>query len=884
MKRAFPALMIFLIAFGLHAQNINIPDANFSTVLFNAQVDTNNDGVFQVSEAEAVTELSLISAASQITDLTGISYFTNLQSLDCSFCHISSLNLAGLVHLQTLNCSNCTSLSTLNVSGLNSLALINASYCTALPTLDLSNLTALYDANCSNCTSLTAINLSGLPNLQYLNCASCANLATLNLSGLSSLLQLNCSACQLTALYVSGPINLQNLDCSDNPLTTLNLSNLPLLHSLRCSYCALTTLDTSGASNLSTLFCNGNMLSSLMVSNLLGLFYLDCSENALAVLDLSNQSQLGYLYCGQNQLTSLNTQGWPNLKEIDCSNNQLTALDVSNHGWLTSVSVNNNQLTTLDLSTIGQQFLSNGEAYSLNYQFAYNPGLTYVNLKNGLTNAAPNTFADGCVNLHYLCADEHNIPSLHETLELVGLNVQVNSYCSFVPGGVHNTLSGTATLDTNNDGCDANDLHPDGIKMTLNDGTTVGATFSNAAGGYAFYTQDGNFSLTPAFENAFFTVTPATAAINFPALDGTTQTQDFCIVPNGVHPDVEITIVPLGNANPGFDAQYRLVYKNKGNQTLSGMIHFLFDDAILELLAASPAASNATLGDLTWNYSNLLPFETRTIALVLHVNAPTDNPPANIGDTLHFTAAIDPVSGDETAIDNTFLLDQTVIGSFDPNDKVCLEGDNIAPEAVGGFLHYVIHFQNSGTAAAQNVVLEDQIDTAKFDISSLQLTATSHPQRTRITDGKAEFIFEGINLPAEQDNEPASHGFVAFKIRTKDNLIAGNTVSNAANIYFDYNFPVLTNTAVTEISTLGINTREDQSVAVYPNPTSTSVRISAKSAITAIQLYDVQGRLIETRLSSISEAQLDLSKQAVGIYFVKVYTETGVKAVRIVRK
>jgi uncharacterized repeat protein (TIGR01451 family) len=202
-----------------------------------------------------------------------------------------------------------------------------------------------------------------------------------------------------------------------------------------------------------------------------------------------------------------------------------------------------------------------------------------------------------------------------------------------------------------------------------------------------------------------------------------------------------------------------------------------FEDNVLDFVSAVPMTSSQSLNNLNWDYSNLAPFESRTIDFTLNANGPTETPPLNIGDLLDFTATINSIVGDETPLDNVFALHQTVGGSFDPNDKTCLEGNTIAPEKVGDYLHYLIRFQNSGTAPAVNIVVKDMIDTSKFEVASLQLISSSHPQVTRIENNKVEFIFENINLPAEEDDEPGSHGFVAFKIKTKSNLVVGNTVS-----------------------------------------------------------------------------------------------------------
>jgi hypothetical protein len=67
---------------------------------------------------------------------------------------------------------------------------------------------------------------------------------------------------------------------------------------------------------------------------------------------------------------------------------------------------------------------------------------------------------------------------------------------------------------------------------------------------------------------------------------------------------------------------------------------------------------------------------------------------------------------------------------------------------VGKELHYMIRFENTGTASAVNIVVKDMIDMDKFDISSLvPLEWKSSVYVTRISIGnKVEFIFENINF------------------------------------------------------------------------------------------------------------------------------------------
>jgi hypothetical protein len=250
-----------------------------------------------------------------------------------------------------------------------------------------------------------------------------------------------------------------------------------------------------------------------------------------------------------------------------------------------------------------------------------------------------------------------------------------------------------------------------------------------------------------------------------------------------------------------------------------------------------------------------------------------ETPSLNGGDILDFTATINPTVSDETPLDNIFTLNQTVVNSYDPNDKTCLEGETIDPSMIGKYVHYQIRFENTGTFPAQNVVVKDMIDITKFDISSLQMVNTSHSCFTRITGNKVEFIFENINLPFDDDN---NDGYLVFKIKTLPTLTINSTISNTAEIYFDYNFPIITNTAT---STYQILTNSsfvfENEFTLFPNPAKNTLTISKKgnSEITSVEVYNLIGQLVIIK-PNFSES-LDISNLTSGNYFIKVNTKNG---------
>ena len=708
-------------------------------------------------------------------------------------------------------------------------------------------------------------------NLTGLDC-SYNQLANLNISGLVNLTGLSCSNNQLANLNVSGFLNLIGLDCSNNHLPNLNLIGLANLVSLSCSNNQLVNLNVSGLVNLTSLRCSQNQLASLNVNELMSLTSLYCSNNQISNLDLTQNNNLRYLYCENNILTNLLLGNMLSLENLDCSNNQISVLDVNQFALLTMLDVGFNQLTTIDVSNISDLYMFN----------CSNNQLQFLNIKNGRYLAEGLIF-DGNPNLQYICVDDLELNPVQILITQYGYtNCHINTYCSFTPGGQFYTIQGQNKFDNENDGCDLTDIFISNFKYSITDGTINGTIISNNIGAYTIPVQSGTHTITPILENpSYFNISPTNLVINFP-----TQTspfiQDFCITPNGIHHDVEVSILPTNVARPGFDANYKIIYKNKGNQVENGAVNLQFNDAVLDVVSTNPAFTTQTTNNLSFNYSNLNPFETREISIVMNVNLPTENPPVISGDILNFTVTNTITNTDEMPFDNTFVLNQTVVNSYDPNDKTCLQGNYVSPDKIGEYVHYMIRFENTGTFPAENIVVKDMIDTAKFDVSSLVPLYASHNYVTKISGNKVEFIFENINLPFD---DATNDGYVAFKIKTIPTLVIGNTFSNSANIYFDYNFPIVTNTATTTIAALSNPSFEFANYfSLYPNPTTSELNINLKSAIeiNSIQIYNTIGQIVTVQTGNA--LKVDVSNLKTGNYFIKINTNDGFSTSQFIKE
>lgn len=233
MKKAHFLFVLLLSQFSSLSQNIIIPDVNLKNALVNnlcvdnnndsigeLDVDTNNDGEIQISEAEAV--INLLLSGHSISSMEGIESFANIQKLVCSYNFLTNLNLTNLSKLKYLYCTN-----------------------NQLKQLNIQNISSLKELTCNN-NLLSDLNLNGLINLSYLTMSN--NLfSTLDFSSLTT--------------------SLTYLDCSQNPLASININGLNLLKHLFISNTLLTTIDCS-QSSVTQLFCFDNPnLTSINIKN-----------------------------------------------------------------------------------------------------------------------------------------------------------------------------------------------------------------------------------------------------------------------------------------------------------------------------------------------------------------------------------------------------------------------------------------------------------------------------------------------------------------------------------------------------------------------------------------------------------------------------------------
>ncbi len=279
----------------------------------------------------------------------------------------------------------------------------------------------------------------------------------------------------------------------------------------------------------------------------------------------------------------------------------------------------------------------------------------------------------------------------------------------------------------------------------------------------------------------------------------------------------------------------------------------------------------------------------------LYRQLPTIPPFSTI--TAHFTALVDTfISVGEVCTHYAYLLqvnadvdptnnqDSTkwnFLTSYDPNDKavfptgVGVDGEFDFDSLQG--LTYRIRFQNTGNDVAYNIAVRDTLSPL-LDLGTFEMGAASHPFRLELDEHRAlTWFFDNIYLPDSTTDLAGSNGFIKFRIKPLPGLPLGTRLENKAAIYFDYNLPVITNTAVLTnalplVEADGPALRS--ALEVFPNPTRGRVTLrlrDARQPMLHVQVCDLRGAvLMETpvRLQD-DEASIDISALPPGVYLVQ---------------
>jgi hypothetical protein len=170
-----------------------------------------------------------------------------------------------------------------------------------------------------------------------------------------------------------------------------------------------------------------------------------------------------------------------------------------------------------------------------------------------------------------------------------------------------------------------------------------------------------------------------------------------------------------------------------------------------------------------------------------------------------------------------------------------------------------------------------------LDVSTFTLLSASHNVDVSIMLNRdVNFIFDNIFLPDSIVNEPASHGYVLYRIKGISTNPDPTSVTNTAYIYFDLNSPVQTNTTLTTFSDnfLSVSESSNQDLfELFPNPMSESAILKLNDPSHkkfTITLYDITGRIVQSAQPMMNGSYvIEKSTLKSGLYFIEALSSDG---------
>lgn len=725
--------------------------------------------------------------------------------------------------------------------------------------------------------SLTSISVGGAswtgnvlpaslpPNLESF---TCSYVQTLTLPPLpSSLRTLYAAYCNLTSLpplpagltyfhiynnpllpaLTSLPTGLQVLSCSYNNWSSLP-ALAPTIKFLTCDHNQFTALPALPDS-LYNLICSDNLLTSLpalpVKTNTIW-----CQNNSITQLPPLPDS-LTYLNCSYNPLTSLSSfpSKLQTLVATNCDINYFTSLPSS----VTAASLRYNNLTALPAF--------NQPLTSINLNVRDNPLTCLPYLPNKITLDVRTTFVTCKPNTPPISTFNPATLPLCDTM---------NTICPLYP-----KLSGSFFYDVNQNGVkDVSEQALPFVTFSIDSGYYYNA--SDSAGNFVSSEIDTGMHTITILNTYFNVTTPLTpfhlsynntlnlTPIGIYYTSGIIDMQAF--LTDGIYPP-----------NPGFAADYYLTSHNNGTTACNPLVTFAYD-TLLSNITAVPAPDSISNNTAYWNFSLMNPSEIRTIKIdaTTDVNAVINQPLTN-------TATVNCPVTDNTPGDNTFILTQNVVGSFDPNSKSA----NVKEVVYGNgsnpsFISYTVNFQNTGNYPATFVIISDTLDS-QLDLSSFLILNASHAYAYEINNRVLKVTFSNINLPDSNSNEPQSHGFISYAIKPLTGLNIGVHILNTAYIYFDFNTPVVTNTVDLPVVLVptGISVIKSQGgLTITPNPFADHFIINFDEAALDLMIADMYGRtILSENISAKNSSALKIktSSWPKGLYVVTIKQLSGKK-------
>lgn len=662
--------------------------------------------------------------------------------------------------------------------------------------------------------------------------------------------------------------SVKTLLCNSSSSLTTIPPLPPRLVEFDCSLSTgLTTLPPLPLS-LEKLDCRITFITSLPALPI-GLKYLDCSTNSDVTLPTSLPPGLEVLICGDISQTQSLPPLPASLVELDCWGIGLVSLPDLPAGLQTLIAYSNN------LGIFGD------------FPISFPPNLEVLDVRSNQLPCLPflpSTITQIQIDGNPLSCLPNYLPAMSaatiSNLPLCVVGDMVNN-----PNNCNNGIGINGLSFEDGDGnCELSvgEFGLGYIPLKLFDASNnlLGTTFSTSTGGYYFSPTAGDYKVRVDLSNKPYLQASCAleSQILLTPVSPVVSGVDFGIECNGFDVGGH-SISRSGWVFPGQTHQVRMwagdvaqVHDFSCASSISGQVNVTVNGPVSYVAPIQGALTPAISGN-TYSY---------VISDFAAVNFQTDfglqlltNMTAQASDSVCVILTVSAGAGDVNPGNNTLEYCYEVTNSYDPNEKEVFPKQ--LPAASTDWITYTIHFQNTGNAPAFNVRLEDSLPS-NLNFESFELLSFSNQNVTSLkADGLLIVQFPNILLPDSTSDPEGSQGWFQFRIKPLAEQPLGTVISNAANIFFDFNPPILTDSAQTVFDgALSINSPHHiQQLKVYPNPGNGLFQVDWVTHLSGepvlLEIKTLTGEILEQiNLNGLQGYQLDLQKYTEGMYILKL--------------
>jgi uncharacterized repeat protein (TIGR01451 family) len=429
-----------------------------------------------------------------------------------------------------------------------------------------------------------------------------------------------------------------------------------------------------------------------------------------------------------------------------------------------------------------------------------------------------------------------------------------------------------------------------GIQNIQLQASGFGYTYTNDSGNYYFLLPSGTYTFSQTVLS-MYPLSPCQVN-NIPytsvAATGCYSTINFADTLTPIH-DMEITTWDYFKPRPGFPYTQTTIITNEGTVTESNILSSYDPDG--QVYGPTFVPSGIFSGSpyyYTTAGSSFALSPGSGQEFLINYNVPADIPLGTnviFKDTVAYAPPLSNWLSDYSPWNNVAYFTTTTVGSFDPNFKEVTPtgwGSDGMITTQDSVLQYMVHFQNTGSYMAENVVVRDTLD-ANLDWTTLCPVFMSGKCVVDVDDhGRATFTFSNINLPPSSSEPITSNAMFTYTIKQRHGLTFGTQIKNRASIYFDFNAPVMTNQTLNTIgwpenvpNTPATTANANNAFTIYPNPAQNTfnalINLSNGGAY-SLKVADVTGKTEISKTLSLTKGSqavtVDASHLAPGIYLV----------------